>query len=96
VLHYLGPEEFDATELLATLRSSCDIDPLLEFVGSDRPEDSEALPNDHGEGCGHCSSGGGSCGSGGSCTPGSSTSHGGCSTCGIKQLLAGRTSRPSS
>jgi cell fate regulator YaaT (PSP1 superfamily) len=90
VLHYLGPQEFDATELLATLRSTCDIEPLLEFVGSDEPEDSEALANDHDEGCGHCTSGGGCRGSGGSCAPGSPTSHGGCSTCGIKQLLAGR------
>jgi len=90
VLHYLGPRKLDTAGLLAALRSSCDLEARLEFVGRDEPDEPETPTADEIEG--GCGSGGdcGSCGSGGGCGTNPESSHGGCSDCGVKRLLASR------
>lgn len=89
VLYYLGPHRLDTAGLLAAFRASCDLDVMLEAVGRDVTE--EELPDAHDDagGCGHCGTEGRECGSGG-CGAGDGGSHGGCSDCGVKALLAGR------
>jgi cell fate regulator YaaT (PSP1 superfamily) len=84
VLHYLGPHQLDISGLVARLRSTCNIDVLLQSAGRDVPEDKGTPVDDPGGGCGRCGSGGG-------CSSGSDpTSHGSCSDCGIKKLLASK------
>jgi hypothetical protein len=67
VLHYLGPHQLDVASLRARFRVECDIDVVLEPVGSDL--DSELAAGDAhddgvGGGCGSCGcSDGGGCGS---------------------------------
>jgi hypothetical protein len=93
VLHYLGPHRLDVTGLLSAFRSTYDLDVMLEPVGRDVPEDeeigAEAEADAEEGGCGQCGSGGGGCGSGGGrCASDEASSHGGCSDCGVKKLLA--------
>jgi hypothetical protein len=67
VLHYLGPHQLDVAPLRARFRVECDIDVVLEPVGSDLESDAttgETHDEDIGGGCGSCGCGdGGGCGS---------------------------------
>jgi hypothetical protein len=65
---------------------------LLEPVGRDVSEDQETSHEARGQSCGHCESGGGGCGAGSGCNTSTNSSHGGCSDCGIKHILAARRS----
>jgi hypothetical protein len=92
VLYYLGPRQVDAARLVATLRSTCNLDAVLEPIGRDGSEDIEVASSGSGPGCGHCGLSGGGCNSGSHGAPDSDSSHGACSDCGIKRLL--QTRRP--
>jgi len=67
VIHYLGPHRLDVAPVRARFRVECDIDVVLEPIGSDL--ESEATgedldPHEIGAGCGNCGcTDGGGCGS---------------------------------
>ncbi len=68
VLYYLGPHQVDTATLRARFRVECDIDVVLEPVGTDSDEhehdDDDAATAGIGGGCGSCDCGeGGGCGS---------------------------------
>jgi hypothetical protein len=103
VINYLGPHRLDVASLRARFRVECDIDVILEPVGSDL-ESADGF-DEAGGSCGSCG-----CGEGGGCgaataeesgrpdhsadpdrRPCTSSSHSGCSSCGISRLLAERT-----
>jgi len=67
VLHYLGPQSVHVASLRARFRVACDLDVVLEPVGTDLEADAshEHAHRDGGEsGCGSCDCGaGGGCGS---------------------------------
>ena len=107
VIHYLGPRQIDVAPLRAQFRVECDIDVVLEPVGTDpESDDSETdAHDDTNNGCGSCG-----CGEGGGCgtapaaaalshdhhaepavTGCTPKSHSGCSSCGISRLLAERS-----
>ena len=92
VLHYLGPHRLDTSGLLAALRTSYDLDVVLEPVGRDAPETEEVARRYLKPVTGDC--GGGSCGTGGGCGDNSSTATAGCSDCGVKNLLKSRHLSP--
>lgn len=73
VLHYLGPHHIDVASLRARFRVECDLDVILEPVGSDpgdEPADADEHDHDTGGGCGSCGcSDGGGCGSGSAPAP---------------------------
>ena len=90
VLHYLGPHQIDVASLRARFRVECDLDVILEPVGSDpgdEPVDADEQDHDTGGGCGSCGcSDGGGCGSGSAPVPANHHDHeaaesvaGGCS-----------------
>jgi hypothetical protein len=98
VIQYLGPHHLDAATIRARFRMTCDLDVVLEPVGTDVDEAVE-----HGCGSGGCGSGG--CGSGGCGNPtdpdaqpvGSgcgSSAHAGCASCGLSRLATARRPRP--
>ncbi len=66
VIHYLGPHRIDVATLRARFRTECDLDVVLEPVGTDLDTEYSADPaheeQDVGGACGSCGSGGG-CGS---------------------------------
>jgi hypothetical protein len=68
VLHYLGPHHIEVASLRARFRVECELDVILEPVGSDpgeEPADADEHDHDTGGGCGSCGcSDGGGCGSG--------------------------------
>jgi len=93
VLHYLGPRPLDLAGLLASFRSRCGLDVMLEPVGLESPGSldhvSEAL------GQGHCGAGCGDRGAGAGCGSSPGLTRGGCSDCGVKRILASRRPIPS-
>jgi PSP1 C-terminal conserved region len=66
VIHYLGPHRIDVSSLRARFRVECDLDVVLEPVGSDPdcdvPDGLADEEEESGEGCGTCG-----CSSGGGC-----------------------------
>jgi hypothetical protein len=101
VLHYLGPHQVDVASWRARFRAECDLDVVLEPVGSDAPHDDAAAGAFGNErGCGNCGCGEGGCGSevapaaaahehvaadSHGCSP---RAHAGCASCGIGKLIA--------
>ena len=79
VLHYLGPHQIDVAALRARFRVECDLDVILEPVGSDageEPADADQHDHDTGGGCGSCGcSDGGGCGNGSSPAPAPANHH---------------------
>jgi cell fate regulator YaaT (PSP1 superfamily) len=91
VLHYLGPHHLDAAGLVQMLRDDCGLDIWLEPAGRDAPAEEafEATHDDAAHGCSSCGGSGGGCGEGGGCgSKAGSESGGGCSGCGVKELIA--------
>ena len=92
VIQYLGPHHIDVAAIRARFRMTCDLDVVLEPVGTD----DEAHETAGGCGSGGCGSGG--CGSESSTeakadTAGSgcgSSPHGGCASCGLSRTAATR------
>ena len=107
ILHYLGPHQLDVATLRARFRVECDIDVVLEPVGSDLDSDLSAgdAHDGGGGGCGSCGcSDGGGCGSAPASVPAghhaqtepaasgcAPKSHSGCASCGISRLVAERS-----
>jgi hypothetical protein len=84
VLHYLGPHGLDTSGLRATFRETCGLDIVLEAVGRDAPDEPSPAEPEPDHACDRCGSETGGCGSGGG---------GGCSSCALPSLLAGRRAR---
>jgi hypothetical protein len=103
VIQYLGPHHLDVAAIRARFRMTCDLDVVLEPVGTDFDEAVEGGCGSGGCGSGGCGSGG--CGSGGCAIPtepdaqpaGSGcglSAHAGCASCGLSRLAAARHPRP--
>ncbi len=88
VLHYLGPRPLDLAGMLATFRSRCDLDVMLEPVGRDSSGSLDHVSEALGEG--HCGAGCGHRGADAGCGSSPDLTRGGCSDCGVKRLLASR------
>ena len=89
VIHYLGPHDLDDAELCAALREACGIDALLEPVGRATSGDHET-PDPGSKSCDRCAGGTGCHTAPGGCSSSPDRSHGGCSDCGVKRILAAR------
>jgi hypothetical protein len=100
VLHAIAFDGFDEGVLRARFRVMCDLEVLVELVGSE-PAVAEPVANEAAGGsCGSCSSGG--CSSGGGCSTGGCTTKGrgvasskrsgsGCDTCALSRATSRRS-----
>jgi hypothetical protein len=98
VLHGVAFEEFDEGVLRARFRVMCELEVVMELVGSEPGALEEVAADETGGGCGSCGSGGG-CSTGGCSTGGCSTkkSRGaatagkasGCATCASGRVAVG-------